>query len=81
MQDAARSTHLHRAAAGTVDQPQLVSALLAAGAPPNASNTDMDTPLHLAARAGHIQVGVIDIVGSVYSGSMLQTLACTHVLC
>ncbi|KAF8060498.1 histidine--tRNA ligase [Scenedesmus sp. PABB004] len=52
-QDGAGNTHLHSAVAGPDDAPELVAALLAAGAPPDAANADGDTPLHVAARRGH----------------------------
>lgn len=38
-------------------RPQVVSALLSLGLSPNVVNKEGDTPLHLAARGGHIEVG------------------------
>lgn len=56
-QDADGNTHLHAAASGAADSPELVQALLALGVPPNAANrSGGDTALHVAARAGHVEV-------------------------
>jgi ankyrin repeat protein len=56
LQDAAGNTHLHNAVSGPEDVPELVAALLAVGLPANTVNSDGDTALHVAARAGHVEV-------------------------
>lgn len=58
-QDADGNTPLHAAVSGAADAPELVRALLALGVPPNAANRSAgDTALHVAARAGHVEVRV-----------------------
>lgn len=56
LQDAAGNTHLHNAVSGQEDLPGLVAALLAVELPANAVNSNGDTALHMAARAGHVEV-------------------------
>jgi ankyrin repeat protein len=58
VQDEAGNTLLHTAVSGAADQPDYVSSLLEAGVPVNAANKEHDAALHLAARQGHVEVGL-----------------------
>ena len=54
--DDQKNNQLHKVAS-TIDNYGLVEALLQLGLDANAANADGDTPLHLAARSDHVQVG------------------------
>lgn len=74
VQDAASGdTLLHGAVRGADDLPEFVSALIAAGVPASAANREhADTPLHIAARLGHIGVGLLSSSSGWLAGVLLS---------
>jgi ankyrin repeat protein len=54
--DANGSTYLHMVAESGGCSAELIQGLVSMGLTPNAANRDGDTPLHVAARCGHVDI-------------------------